>query len=287
MQAALKNILEHVEDERFIGEFLTNALSQAQEYNEDHFLEFETPFNIPNDTELADKWITVFKRKFGEKTTLRRAGDLDADAYHQAQHMGLDMITLPDSVAVALTGLRGKSGQTITSYKEELDGAIKNAIIIDEENLTEEERKRIEHLYKYNEILKIKSFRKEPIEKIKIFDYPETYLGKKAAGFASYGDTININRKVLNGDIIDMGDVFFHESVHALTGAVDASPMFRDYLSSLLGGIAARLLPIEESIDDNGVAQDISKSDINFALSKLGQILQTDRDKTGEEFGDL
>ena len=289
MQEALRNIFENVEDERFIGEFLSNAFSQAQEYNEERFLEFETPFKIPNDTELADKWITVFKRKFGENTTLRRSGDLDADAYHQAQHMGLDMITLPDTVAVALIDLRGKSGQTITSYKEELNGAIKNAVIIDEENLTDEEKRRIDHLYKYNEILKLKSFREEPIKQIKVFDYPETYLGKRAAGFASYGDTININRKVLNGDIIDMGDVFFHESVHALTGAGDAAPMFRDYLSSLLGGIAARLLPIEESIDDNGVAQGISKSDITLALSKLGQMLQTniDKDKTGEELEDI
>lgn len=288
MQKMLRMILENVDDERFIGEFLSNAVSQAQEYSEERFLEFETPFIIGNDTELADKWISVFKKKFGERTAIRRSGDLDMDAYHQAQHMGLDMVTLPDDIARALTGLRGKSGQTIASYREALDAAIKNAIPIKEEDLTEGERTVLEHLYKYNAILNLDSTNPNPIKKINIYDYPQDYLGDRAAGFAGYGDEINISRQTLNSNIINIGDVFFHESGHALTGAKDASPAFRDYLSRLLGCIAARMLPLEQSVEDNGVAQDVSLSDIGNILTQLGKILQAESKQysNGEELGD-
>lgn len=291
MQKELKNVLEGVEDERFIGEFLSNAVAQAQEYSQEHFLEFETPFKIEMDSELADKWISVFKRKFGEKTSIRRSGDTDFDAVHQAQHMGLDMVTLPDDVARSLIGLRGKSGQTIASYRESLNAAIENAVPIKEEDLTEQERNIVSHLYKYNAILALAGGPVKAINNIKVYDYPADYLGDRAAGFAArFGDEINISRQTLNSDIIEIGHVFFHEADHAVTGAKDAEPLFRDYLSMLLGCVAARLLPLEESIDDNGVAQDISVSDINRALETLGKVISqpqtTDKENSGEEFGD-
>lgn len=288
MQKMMKRILENVEDERFISEFLSGAVAYAQEHGRESFLEFETQFNIPAETDLADKWIKVFKHKFGERTSIRLVGDTDFNAYHQAQHLGLDMITLPNAVASSLIGLRGKDGLQISSYEQSLEEAIKNALPLNEDELTEHEKRMVEHLYNYNKILGLSGGNQ--IQQIKVYEYPVGYIGERAGGFAGKGNTINISRDTLNNGIIEAGDVFFHEADHAITGAKDAEAAFRDYLSGLLSCVAARVFPLQESIEDNGVAEDVSISDINKSLDMLKLVFAKaiqDNGKlnTGEEFG--
>lgn len=291
MKAKIRSILENIEDEKFISEFLSNAVAYAQEYNREDFLEFNTRFSILSNTPAADRWIRIFKHKFGDRMSIRGMTDMDFNALHQARHMGLDMITLPDSIADALINLKGTDGQTIISYDEALKNAIENVIPVPEEELTEHERDMVEHLIKYNKLLELTGQGSKPIKKIKIFDYPEGYKGEQAAGFASLGDVINISRRSLNSGLIEAGHVFFHETGHAITGAQDADKAFRDYLSRLLSCIAAQALPLQQSVEDNGVAEGISKSDIDKFLENLRKQMLSDKgniDKNtdGEEVGD-
>ena len=292
MKKMMKKILETTEDEKFISEFLSGAVAYAQQHGRESFLEFETIFDIPQDSELADKWVKVFKHKFGERTSIRNAGDQNFNAYHQARHLGLDMITLPNAVEYSLRGLRGKDGQKIASYEESLRNATENVTFLPEEDLTEREKKVLGHLFHYNKVLSLVEGSETPIREIHVYEYPADYNGERAAGFASRGNRVNINRDTLNNGIIEAGDVFFHESGHAMTGAEDADAMFRDYMTRLLSVVAERLFPLQESVDDNGVAQDVSTSDINKALDML-RLMLTPEDKSsrgnkddGEEFGD-
>ena len=72
------------------------------------------------------------------------------------------------------------------------------------------------------------------------------------------------------------GHVFFHEATHAETGAADADQGFRDQLTHTLSGLAEMLMPLIESIEDNGLADDVSSSDIKKALDSLSQVLNND-----------
>ncbi len=291
MKKKIREILENVEDERFISDFLLDAVGYAQGIGFEQFHEFETGFRIPSETELADKWIRAFKYKFGDRASIRAVNDMNFDAFHQAQHMGLSMVTLPAPLANALKGLKGRDGQTIASYENSLNAAIENAVFIEDTDLTEKEQAMVNHLLTYNKILGVGLNGVEPITTIRVYDYPEDYYGEKAAGFAGYGNKMSIYRQTLNSGILEAGHVFFHESGHAVTGSEDASPAFRDYLSRMLSAVAARLLPLEDSIKDNGVATDVSISDINQLLDSLGKILSAtekaqDKLNDGEEFGE-
>ena len=293
MKKVLKKILENVDDEQFISDFLSGAVAYAQEHGRESFLEFETFFDIPNESEIAEKWVKVFKRKFGDNTSIRSAGDQNFNAYQQARHLGLDMITLPNAVEYSLRGLKGKDGEKIASYEESLRNATENVIFIQVEQLDEKEKNVLNHLYHYNKVLSLVEGDETPVSEIHVYEYPEDYKGERAAGFASMGNRININRDTLNNGIIEAGHVFFHESGHAMTGAEDADKMFRDYMTRLLSTVALRLFPLQDSIEDNGVAADISTTDINKALDMLRKMISRSSDKKGksgkdegEEFGD-
>ena len=243
LQIQLRHILENIDNERFISAFLKDAVEYATGSSSKQYWEFTTIFNVPDSTYQADSWIRVFKQDFGDKTSIRGRSNQDMNAVHQAQHLGVDMITLPDNVANALIGLKGKDGQTIASYEEELENSLSNIIPVPDEDLTDYERYMIAHLLKYNQML-AQGGHDYPITTIKIFDYDEKYDGAKADGFASLGDIININRVVLNGDLQTLGHVFFHESGHAVTGEKDADKIFRDFLSNLLSSVAMENIPI-------------------------------------------
>ncbi len=287
MKEKMREILENVDDERFIATFLSDAAKSLQGVRDDDFIEFSTYFTIPENSELAEKWISVFQKKFGENTSIRCASNTDFNAVHQAQHLGINMITLPDSVANSLMSIKGKDGKTLPSYEETLRKALESTIPISEEELTDREKTMIAHLHKYNKILELGGHGKEPIEVIQVYDYPADYVGVRAGGFASQGNVMNIFRDTLNNGVLEAGHVFFHESGHNITGAEDADQMFRDYLSRLLSRVALAVIPLEESIEDNGVAADVSISDITKALETLGAMLsKPTTQKTGEEYGD-
>ena len=286
MKEKMKEILENIDDENFIMAFLTDAATSANGYTDEDLIEFSTVFEIPKNSELADKWISVFRKKFGEKTTIRSSRSMDFNEVHQAKHLGIDMVTLPDSVARSLMSVRGRDGQKIISYEEALKKALESTIPVKEDDLTEHEKTMVSHLYKYNKILELGGYGKDRIGKIQVYDYPADYVGTRAGGFASEGNVMNISRETLNNGIIEAGDVFFHETGHNITGAEDADKMFRDYLTNLLSRVALAMLPLEESIEDNGVATDISVTDISNALQSLSHILSKTTEKEGEEHGD-
>lgn len=287
MKKKMKEILEHVDDEKFIATFLTDAANSLQSYDNEDFIEFSTQFSIPMESELAEKWLSVFEKKFGENTSIRSSSSMDFNAVHQAKHLGIKMITLPDAVANSLMSIRGKDGKSIPSYEEALRKALESTIPVSEEKLTDKEKAMLAHLRKYNKILELGGHGKEPIEVIQVYDYPANYVGVRAGGFASQGNVMNISRDTLNNGVLEAGHVFFHESGHNITGAEDADQMFRDYLSRLLSRVALAVIPLEESVEDNGVATDVSISDITQALETLKVMLsKPTKQKKGEEYGD-
>lgn len=125
MKQQIRKVLEKIEDERFIKIFLMEAANHAKESQKNSFLEFETYYNIPSCTEKADLWIKAFQEYFGEGACVRKMSSQDYSEVAQAQHMGLDTITLPDSIANTLLSLEGRDGKRLPSYKEALEEAIK------------------------------------------------------------------------------------------------------------------------------------------------------------------
>lgn len=247
LQERLREIFEHVEEERFVSSFLKDAAAYAQEAGTTKYLEFTTPFCIPYESYQADTWIKVFKQDFGEKTAIRRSTDQDMNAVHRAQHLDIGMVTLPDDVARALINLKGRDGQVIPSYENQLAKCLDNVIPVPEKDLTDYEKYMLEHLHNYNQILG-SSGQEKPIQNISVYRYDEKYDGPRASGYAGKGNSVSINQDTLNGDLCRLGDVFFHEADHALTGAEDAASIFRDYLTSLLSGIAMETIPIDKDL---------------------------------------
>ena len=61
---------------------------------------------------------------------------------------------------------------------------------------------------------------------------------------------ILINRKVLNGDLLELLHVFYHESAHYFTNAEDADIAFRNYLTKLLAKVTVQSFPLEKALLD-------------------------------------
>lgn len=248
LQQQLRVILQGTTNIRFISAFLRDALAYAGGTNGVEFLEFTTPFTIPSGTSQADAWISTFQQDFGEGTAIRSVNDQDMNAVHKAEHLGLKMVTLPEAVARALINLKGSKGQTIKSYEQELNSIVDSQIDIPDEQLTAYEKFIIDHIYKYNKILALAG-QDQIINRISVYDYDKKYNGKRASGVARLNsDHVRISRETLNGDLIELGNVFFHESDHALSGGDDASRKFRDWLSWSLSRTAMSIIPIDEEM---------------------------------------
>lgn len=242
----IKQIFEGTESERFISSFLRDAKTHAEGKDDQEYLEFVTSFLIQPKTWKADLWIKVFHQDYGEKTTVRNRDNQDMNAVHQAEHLGVGTVTMPAAIFKALNGLEGTDGKVITSYEKELDDANKNAIPIPEEHLTEYEKFMIKHIYGYNEILALNE-KGAKIEEIRVFDYSSSYMGTRAAGSAPPGlGIVKISRDTLNSSLLNIGDVLFHEGVHAINGADDACAEFRNFLTYLLAAVAKENIPIDE-----------------------------------------
>ena len=282
----IRELLEATTDEDFISTFLTHALSYSQYTSNTkdpkEKLEFHTSFEIKPKTEQADLWIKTFQKEFGKRTSVRAQSDSDFNAVHMAQHMGLTMVTLPDSVANSINNIVGTDGKKIASYKQAVYDGMKNIIPVSENDLTEVEKQRLSQLYKYNKILALAGI--TPIKKINIYDYPDDYIGERAAGFADNGNgiIINISRDSLNNGILDAGDVYFHEVDHAKTGAEDADVKFRDWLTLLLSGVSVKICPLLESIENSSVlTNDTNVEDLYALLNNLKQVLGKNQEELG------
>lgn len=294
MQRKIRSVLENVDNEQFIKIFLMEAERFAKNPGDKNFLEFETFYNIPTKTEQADLWIRVFQEYFGDNSCVRKVSDQNYEEVSKAQHVGLDTITLPDSIANALSRIEGRDGKKIPTYKEALNEAIENAIPVPEDRLTQEEKSIIQQLYKYNEVIKLNPVSKNEIKKIKVFKYDSEYTGKRAAGFAGYGNEVNICLDTLKEGLECSTDVFFHEVGHAETGADDPAPEFRDFQTRLLAGIVTRVFPLEKSIIDNSFIGKTKLSKVKEYLKNLvkkfswklatsGDKLDFEYDKEGDE----
>jgi len=252
MKQKIGTVLENVDNEQFIKMFLMEAAMLTKEADNSKFLEFDTFFYIPTKTEKADLWIRCFQEYFGEKACVRNLSSQDYSEVSKAQHMGIDTITLPDNIANAISGIEGRDGKKIMTYRDALNEAIENAVMLREDEVDEKAKAIIEQLYSYNDVLALNPISRNKITKINVFGYNPEYTGQRAAGFASYGNTLNINIKVLREGLEPALDVFFHEAGHAETGANDVDPGFRNFQTRTLAALASRILPLSKSIIDNG-----------------------------------
>lgn len=135
--------------------------------------------------------------------------------------------------------------------------------------MTPEEKAIVQQLYQYNKVLFLSSQTCNEITQINVYDYDSDYSGKKAAGFAGFGNAVNISRDTLNMGLERAIDVFIHEVGHTQTGAEDSAPEFRNYQTSLSAAIITKIFPLEKSIIDNGLAKGITFPRIRNVLKKL------------------
>lgn len=269
----LSKLFKEIGSKYFIGMFLRDAAEYAMldtsGHSKQRYLEFETPFEI--DDNLADIWIKTFKEIYGKRGGVRFASDQDENAIHQAKHVNINIVTLPDCVARALMSAKTPEGEVIESYKKAIKESTNNVEYINEDELTQYEKNLINYLLHIGkDTLALDPDLKGRINSIRVFKYPENYNGFKTSGFASKGDAVNIERRTLNDNLARVAEVFFHETTHGITGALDAETAFRDFLARFLGLAAMDKFPLSEFIEDNSkLLKGVRSSEIVTAAEKL------------------
>ena len=242
LEGAIKPLLENLQDKKIIKDLLQKAfIFSEHDYGDISPIEFLIDLEIEPRSETAKIWIEAFQELFGENAAIRGAWDTDMNAVHQAEHLGLSVVTLPPNLARSLQNIEGPNGERIISYDSALREAIENSQEIPEDQLTQQEKAVIEFLLKDVAPLLPQRNGEPVIKHIKVFEYDKEYSGVEAAGFATMGDTISICRESFK-NILRLFDVFFHESAHAYTGAQDAEKAFRDFLTQTMAVMASRQL---------------------------------------------
>lgn len=226
IKEALKAFWYNTDSTDVIRTYLMMAQQDAEAKTD--FLDFKVPF----ETNFAPLWVKVFRETFGDNAAIRPAGDSDFDAIHQAQHLGLQMITLPNTVYNILKDLRDLQGRKIITYNEALNEANK-VKEIPYAQLTPAEQKVVDFL---NENIMPLIAPKYDFG-IKIFEP----LGNVHAGGIS-GIPIKLNR-ILLADPMKATDVLMHEHTHNATSADDAAAGFRNYLT---GRMAQMIFEVAE-----------------------------------------
>lgn len=253
------DFLGQVNSTAFITMFLRDAEEAAK--GNGKFIEFNTEFNIPSGTKTADTWIDTFESVFGLNTGIRLVSDQDMNAVHMAQHVYMNMVTLPDNVGKALINLTGTRGQKITSYKEKLDKMTASIKGVPESDLSDYEKLILDYLKKISLEMLGKSL------KISVFDYPESHTDMKALGLGGNGKVL-IWREMLNSsfeDLTELLHVFHHEADHAITNAQDADIKFRDYLTTLLAEVTIKNFPLNKVLLDK-----LGKEKFDIIMGQLG-----------------
>lgn len=217
---AIARVVGATAAERVVETILvTAALSVSSGKHKDR-LELTTPFTIEKQAE----WKRIFQRLFGEETSLRDADDLDMDAIHQHEHLGLKVASFPKTVYEALARLG------LPTYQERLEKMV-DVNYIKETELTSAERRVLEVLRALDEFLP--GNRTSPLQV-----YEQKYPGQKTAAGFSNREGVSMRRDML-ADIATAADVYLHEKTHNNTdGAADASREFRDYLTLALSRLA-------------------------------------------------
>lgn len=217
IKETLKTFFRDVDSADVIRTYLLMAQQDADSRTD--FLDFKIPF----ETNYGPLWVKVFRETFGGNTAIRPVGDMDFNAVHRAQHMGLKMISLPNSVYNSIKDLRDVNGKKIITYKEALDeaGKIKE---IPYDQLTTAEQKVVDFL---NEnIMPIVSPRHN--FRIKIFEPTGNVQARGISGLP-----IKLNRAELRSPM-GATDVLMHEHTHNATSVDDADKDFRNYLTGRL-----------------------------------------------------
>lgn len=268
----LFDLIFNIKDKRFMKLLLKDAEDFAKDPAGKDYLEFTTNFYIPSMTENADRWIEAFQEFFGENACINKMSNQDALFAGQANHVDLEVVTLPDYLANALLYLKSRDGKSIPSYEKQLEDAFKNQIQIPESELTKKEKAIIEQLYSYNKLFEMRYGIKDAIKTIKIFDYPTDYDGFKIDGRAKkLSDTVSISRNSLKIGLTYATDVFLHEATHAITGAKDADSDFRDFLSNNYAWYLGNTFPLQQSVIDNGLTKELLGSKFENFIRKVLQ----------------
>lgn len=272
----IRKMLEGITDERVISRIISDAVIYCKRDQND-FLEFVTNFELESGSPQADAWINAYIKLFGENTALRSIKSQDFNSIHQAQHVGLKTVTLPDNIAKAISGIKDSKGRYIPTIIDTTYEAIKNAKPVPNKLLKPEEKELIEKLYKYNVFFAIAASNPEefkPISEIRVYDYDDDYFGPRAAGFAGKGtedgNVINISRETLMRGIRRSGDVFFHEAGHVYTGAEDADIEFRDFQTRLLAAVAEKTV-LGDSIESGELEKNVTIENMKKVLDCISK----------------
>ena len=178
----LFRFIYNIKDKRFMKFLLKDAEDFAKDPAGKDYLEFNTSFYIPTETENADRWIEAFQEFYGDKACINKMSNQDPLFTGQANHVGLNVVTLPDYLANALLYIESRDGKSIPSYEKLLEDAIRNQMQIPESELTKKEKAIIEQLYSYNKLFEMHYGKEDAIKSIKVFDYPPDYDGFKLDG---------------------------------------------------------------------------------------------------------
>ena len=276
LKREIREVLKNTSNIDFIKRFITDAVTSAQDFEMLSCLEFNTSFWIPSETYVADLWIRAFKEKYGERVGIRDITDIDYDAVHRAEHMGIKLVSLPSNVYKAMENLKDRGGNGLLTYKRALLEAIENSILVDENTFTEKEKERINYLYGLNNVFKVTGHK--AIKEIKIFDYPKDYFGERAAGYCKNIEkkVLYISRETLNSSITNLLDVYYHEATHDATkGAPDPSPEFRDHATEWLGRFSILLSPLSQSISGENLYKDLTKEDLIPLIEAMSNLMES------------
>lgn len=229
----IKEIWVNMNAADIIKDFLYQASLSTKAGSGKEYLEFDS-FFLPKN---GDLWIETFKNIFGKNTAFRSVKSQNFNEIHELQHVGLDVVTLPDKICQILGQLSTSDGERIENYSLKLE-RITDVKFVEEENVTDEEKNAIDLLYKLNEFLP-----ENQRHDIKL--YERKYHGQEVAlGFAGKGGNVNLLREILS-DTIKAAFVYFHEKTHAITGAGDADADFRNFLTLALTKLALKQLSSE------------------------------------------
>jgi len=234
LQGALANLWSEVENPDAIKDYLYQAKLSVENRTNEESVEFQTYFS----PRQPDLWIENFKNIFGSETAIRDVNSQDYNEFHQLEHVGLNMITMPTAVCDMLKNLYGKDGEKISNYSEKIK-ELTDVDFINNEDLSPEEKNLIESLYKFDRFMP-GSVRNEINVYVKKFESQST-----ASGFTDHR-TISLRRDTLRNFYTAL-DVYFHEKTHVVTGAKDAEAGFRDYLTAAMARVAMEMFEKENN----------------------------------------
>lgn len=226
LMRSVGEVIGSTNTDAFVRQYLFLAERAIKDSDPDpRYLEFTSPFQVKNPA----LWKKSFETNFGNRTAIRPASSLDFDAVGQLAHVGLKVVTLPDTVFNSLKVIG------LPTYEEKLR-ELNDVQWLEPTELTSDEHTIIAVLQQLGQFLPA-----DRPDEIKVFMARDP---KQQVAFGlSNGRTIGLNRSVLAEGLEYAADVYLHEKTHHNTGgAEDAAQGFRNYLTLALARVSLRLL---------------------------------------------